>query len=116
MKPFLNNRTYDFLKFVAQILLPAAGTFYFSLAGLWELPNADSVVGTIMAVDVFLGLLLGLSAKVYDASEEKYDGDVTITSLPDTPTKRIELAFKDEPEVLEGKKDVTFKVNVDGVE
>lgn len=115
-EPLLTNRMYDILKFVTQILLPAAGTLYFTLAAIWGLPNAEEVVGTIVAVDTFLGVLLGLSTNFYNKSDARYDGGINITTLPDADVKQIQLEFKDEPEVLESKKDVTFKVNVDGHE
>lgn len=115
-EPMLTNRLYDALKFIAQILLPAAGTLYFTLAALWGLPNADQVVGTIVAVDTFLGVLLGLSATSYNNSDARFGGDINISSVPESNVKRIQLAFKDEPEVLEAKKAITFKVNVDGEE
>lgn len=54
----MNNKTYDVLKWIAQFLLPAAGTLYFALAGIWSLPYGEQVVGTITAVDTFLGVLL----------------------------------------------------------
>ena len=61
----MSNSVYDVLKFIAQILLPAIGTLYFALARIWELPLADQVVGTITAVDAFLGALLGISTAAY---------------------------------------------------
>lgn len=63
----MNNKTYDILKWIAQILLPGIGTLYFALAGIWNLPLADQIVGTITAVDAFLGLLLGISTANYKA-------------------------------------------------
>ena len=47
----MSNKTYDTLKWIAQYLLPAAGTLYFALAGIWNLPYGEQVVGTITAVD-----------------------------------------------------------------
>ena len=61
----LSNKWYDALKWVAQILLPALGTLYFALAGIWGFPYAEAVVGTITAVDTFLGVLLGISTMQY---------------------------------------------------
>lgn len=61
----LSNETYDLLKWIAQYLLPALGTLYFTLASIWALPCAEQVVGTVTAVDTFLGVLLGLSANQY---------------------------------------------------
>ena len=61
----LNNKMYDVLKWIAQILLPAIGTLYFALSKIWGLPNATEIVGTISAIDVFLGALLGISTASY---------------------------------------------------
>ena len=62
----MSNKTYDTLKWIAQYLLPAAGTLYLALAGSWRLPCGEQVVGTITAVDTFLGVLLGISAANYN--------------------------------------------------
>lgn len=71
----LDNRTYDSLKWVAQIFLPALGTLYFALSGLWGLPNPNEVVGSIVAIDAFIGALLGLSSIGY---QPKVDGVVSV--------------------------------------
>ena len=62
----LTNKTYDILKWVAQIALPALGTLYFALSGIWGFPYGEQIVGTIMAIDTFLGALLGLSSAAYN--------------------------------------------------
>ena len=61
----LTNKNYDILKWVAQYGLPALGTLYFALASIWNLPYGEQVVGTITALDVFLGVLLGISSFSY---------------------------------------------------
>lgn len=61
----LSNKTYDILKWVAQYGLPAVGTLYFALAGIWNLPYGEEIVGTITAIDAFLGVLLGISTAQY---------------------------------------------------
>jgi len=61
----LDNRTYDILKWIALIVLPAVGTLYFGLASIWHLPYSNEVVGTITAFDTFLGALLGISSRNY---------------------------------------------------
>lgn len=66
----LNNKVYDILKFVAQILLPAIGTLYFALARIWNFPFAEEIVGTITAVDAFLGALLGISTLQYNKDQQ----------------------------------------------
>ena len=66
----MTNKTYDVLKFFAQIILPAAGTLYFALANIWGLPLGEEVVGTITAVDAFLGAILGISTAQYNKDTE----------------------------------------------
>ena len=62
----MSNKLYDVLKYVAQIVLPALGTLYFALAGIWGFPYGEEIVGTIMAIDAFLGALLGISTVKYN--------------------------------------------------
>lgn len=62
----MSNKTYDALKFVAQIVLPALGTLYFALASIWGLPYGEQIVGTLTAVDAFLGAILGVSTAQYN--------------------------------------------------
>ena len=66
----LSNKLYDVLKFIAQVVLPALGTLYFALAQIWGLPYGEQVVGTISAVDCFLGALLGISTMQYNKNKE----------------------------------------------
>ena len=61
----LPYKAYDILKWVAQILLPALGTLYFALSQIWGLPYGEEIVGTITAVDAFLGALLGVSTAAW---------------------------------------------------
>ena len=64
----LSNDTYDILKWVAQILLPALGTLYFAIANIWGFPYGEQIVGTITAIDAFLGVCLGISSDNYHKS------------------------------------------------
>ena len=65
----MKNKTYDILKYVAQIVLPAIGTLYFALASIWSLPYGEEVVGTITALDTFLGALLMIQSNNYNKKE-----------------------------------------------
>lgn len=70
----MQNKTYDVLKFMAQIVLPALATLYFALANIWGLPYVEEVVGTITAIDAFLGAILGISTSKYkkELSDPEY--------------------------------------------
>ena len=61
----MSDKMYDILKWIAQILLPALGTLYFALASIWGFPYAEQIVGTITAIDAFLGVILGISSAQY---------------------------------------------------
>ena len=69
----MSNKTYDTLKWIAQFFLPALGTLYFALAGIWGLPYGEQVVGTITAIDTFIGVTLGIrSANNKDSERDTY--------------------------------------------
>lgn len=61
----ISNKTYDVLKWVAMVVLPAGATLYLSLAGIWGFPYGEQIVGTITAIDTFLGVVLGISSVQY---------------------------------------------------
>lgn len=103
----LTNKTYDVLKWVAQIALPAAGTLYFGLAKIWNFPYGKEIVGTISAIDIFLGALLGISSANY-----RGDGEFQIdASDPEKNIYRLSVnqSFSD----LSEKKNIMLKVNKD---
>lgn len=62
----MSNKTYDILKYITQIVIPAIGTLYFALAGIWGFPYGEQIVGTLTAIDTFLGVCLGISSKQYN--------------------------------------------------
>ena len=66
----MSDKTYNILKWIAMVLLPAIGTLYFALAGIWDFPYGEQIVGTITAVDTFLGVILGISTAQYNKVED----------------------------------------------
>lgn len=104
----VSNKLYDTLKFTALILLPALGSLYFALAGIWDLPEPEKVVGTITVVDAFLGVVLGLQSNVYNKSGAGLDGAINVI---DTPNKTaFQLAIDTAPETLAKQSKVVLKV------
>jgi Putative phage holin Dp-1 len=107
----LTDKVYNAAKFVALVLLPALGTLYFALAGIWHgLPAAEPVVGTITAADAFLGVLLHISTATYKSGDAKYDGALTLEPHPDGEGTAVRLTSLDETAVTT-KDAVTFKIN-----
>lgn len=103
----ITGKLYDVLKFIAQVGLPALGTLYFTLAGLWGLPSAEEVVATIVAIDTFLGVILQISSASFNA--ETATGTLRVTDTEDKKTFGLELDGDPEYE-LAGKKRVVFDV------
>ena len=67
----MSNKVFDILKQIAMVWLPALGTLYFAFAGIWGLPYAEQIVGTITAIDTFLGAILGITTVQYKKNKGK---------------------------------------------
>jgi Putative phage holin Dp-1 len=104
----MSNKLYDYLKFLAQIGLPATGTLYVTLAAIWGLPAPQEVAATILAVDTFLGVLLGLQSASYNKGVVQA-GNMNVVDL-ESGGKNFSLELNMEPEELEEKKELRFKV------
>lgn len=67
----MRNKVYDILKYITQIIIPAVATLYFALAGIWGFPYGEQIVGTLTAIDTFLGVCLGISTMNYKKGGEE---------------------------------------------
>lgn len=61
----MKDKTYDVLKYIAQLILPAIATLCLTLAGIWNIPFGEQIAGTITAVNTFLGVILGIANSTY---------------------------------------------------
>lgn len=61
----LRDKTYDVLKWVALIGVPALAAAYADLAAVWGWPLSDEIVRTAAHVGTLLGALLGVSTAEY---------------------------------------------------
>ena len=96
-QPLLSNKAYDIWKLIAQIILPGLGTLYFTLSSIIHVPYPEQVVGSITAVDVFLGLVLAQASKMYVDIAQKsqsmpFDGTLVI-NLTDPEKDTYSLEF-----------------------
>lgn len=73
----LPDKVYDILKWICLIVLPACGTLYFALSGIWGFPYGEQIVGTLTAIDTFLGALIGVSAKTISDEKKNVYTDIT---------------------------------------
>lgn len=103
-----SNKVYDFCKYLVEIVLPGLGTLYFSLAQIWGLPFGEEVVGTLVALALFIGVLIGISKSSYNKVSER-DGTIEIdASDPNRDVYSINLAIP--LEELNERKTVSLNV------
>lgn len=112
MTPLFSNRFYDVLKYIALVVLPAAGALYFGIGEIWGLPKVTEVVGTLAVIDTFLGVLLRQSNKSYQNSDARFDGQIDVVEDEDATLYSLNVDG-DPHEVLEVKDEVLFKVKKD---
>lgn len=62
----MSNKTYDILKYLTIIVLPAIGALYTGLSQIWELPYAAQIPATITVICTFLGAILCISTAQYN--------------------------------------------------
>lgn len=110
-KPIMNDTTYERLRFLALVLLPALGTLYFGVAQIWGLPKADEVVGTIVVVDTFLGVLIRFARQKYEDSEAGVAGHIYLSEGQEPDAKTVGFDVTAGAKDLEGQKVVRFKVH-----
>lgn len=108
-KPLLSDELYQILEALATLILPALGTLYAALAIIWSLPAGDKVIGSIVAIDTFLGVVVKLGEKSYKTSGAKYDGAINVLDTANKTTFSLEL--NGDPNELKNKNEITFKVN-----
>ena len=75
-----SNTTYDTIVRLTKYILPGIGTLYFALAQIWGLPYGEQIVGSVVALEAFFGILLAVSKKNWD---QTLDGTITKEIGPD---------------------------------
>lgn len=111
-KVMMTDTTYNVSKKLVQVILPAISALYFGLAQIWGLPAAEEVVGTFAVITTFLGVVLGVSTRQYEASGSAYDGQMVVTN-PEGGPKVFSLELDGDPEDIASKDSIRFKVASD---
>ena len=106
----MTNKTYDILKYIQQIVLPALATLYVGLAKFWNFPFPTEIAGTIMLVDAFMGVLLKLESNAYYKSGRDTDGVLMIDPNGDTEKWLFQMNGTPIDEIA-GKHQITLKVD-----
>lgn len=71
-----SNKTYDRLKWIALVAIPATATFWLTIGKVWGFPYLTEIGATITATGLFIAALLGLSTHEYNKP-----ADVDVTGL-----------------------------------
>lgn len=99
----INPKAYDFLKYVALVILPAAAALVLGLGVLLNWDTAPIVAGVVTLVDTFLGAILGKSASNYKAQAPDVFGDLIVLQNPDgTPAGMRIVGTKENPILQDG--------------
>lgn len=105
----LTNSTYNILKNLVTIVLPAFSSLYFGLSSIWAWPDSDKVTGSIALLITFLGVVLKVSSNRYNNLPETYDGDMEV-EVDEGGIKTYNLVLYGDPEELQYKDKITFRV------
>lgn len=107
----LSNNTYNNMKFVVLIVLPALGILYASLSQFWGFPKVQEVVGTINALALFLGIILRISGSSFAASPQGRTPEGSfIISKDEEGNKKVTLEFDQDPADFIDQGTLTFNV------
>jgi hypothetical protein len=107
----LSDKTYNAIRYVVWGVFPTLGTLYFVLAVIWGFPSAKEVLGSIVVIQSAFNVILSISGSSYKKSGAKYSGTIQVKKFPDKTLFSLEL--DDEPETLETKDEVIFRVNTE---
>lgn len=67
----MSSKIYDILKWIAQIVLPALITLYGVIGATCNIPYTEQTITIAVAVDTFLGTVLGISSYNYNKGKNK---------------------------------------------
>ena len=70
----LSNKTYDILKWITLIALPAIITFYGVVGATFNIPYTEQVLTIAVAFDTMLGTLIGVSTSKYNKTLSEWVG------------------------------------------
>lgn len=98
----MNNKTYDALKYVALIIIPALATFVNAVGVVWGAPYTNEAAMTITSLGVFLGACLNVSSKNYTPETH---GNLVVTKHDD-----VYADFVSEPTNLKDGDAIVLKV------
>lgn len=67
----MSNKTYDVLKWIGTVVLPAITTLWLTIGHIWSIPYTEAIGATLAAVTTFAAALLGISSVKYQLELKK---------------------------------------------
>lgn len=105
----LSDVGYKEIKKLVTLLFPGLSSLIFLASYIWTLSSAKFVIGLCAVCSLFCGFIMHISTKRYLDSEEFYDGRLVVSILKEGNKKYL-LELAGDPEDLEQKKAIMFKV------
>lgn len=107
----LPAKLYNFIKYMVMIVLPSFTVLYVLLATQWGWDHITQISTSITGVTAFLGSLVGLSARNYNNSDDRFFGELHVSKTEEGAVLDHQV-FNEDPNggTLADKKEVTFKV------
>lgn len=72
----MSDKTYNFIRFLAEIGITAVGTFYKVIAEIWELPYGEAVLATCVALSTLIGVWTEYQRQAWNKKKENEDGGI----------------------------------------
>lgn len=66
----LSNKTYDVLKWITMIALPAVITFFGIVGATCSIPHTQEILTIATAFNAMLGTMLGISTSKYNKADD----------------------------------------------
>lgn len=104
----MSSKVYDVLKWIALVLLPALGALYFAVGQFWDFPAIEEVVGTLTALDAFLGLIINKTSK--ENAVNNVVGELVVQQDLDGVVSGMRMVANRDPLILEDQKNAMFVV------
>jgi hypothetical protein len=109
----INPKIYDFLKYVALVILPAAAALILGLGVLLNWSPATVAAGVVTLVDTFLGGILGKSASNYKQQAPNVFGDLIVAQDLDGQPAGIRIVGNKENPIFEDGGQVVLNVRTE---
>lgn len=101
---------YDFLKYIALVILPAVAALVITLGTLLGWDQATVIAGGITAVDTFLGIILGKSSSNFKMQEPIVFGEIVVKQDADGTPNGMKIVGYHENFVFEDQSQVVMNV------